>query len=297
MGSETNIAWCDHTFNPWIGCAKVSEACKYCYAEVETFPRVQRGRGLELWGADAARHTTSDGYWRKPLAWAREARDAGVRARVFCASMADVFEDRRDLDGLRYKLFSLIEQTQSMDWLLLTKRPERVRDLVPVTWRWGWPDNVWLGVTAENQARVDERVPLLLSTGARVKFLSCEPLLEDVKIRQLETQALASRVVANLTAGLGVRHLKRGPNIDWVIVGGESGPKARAFDLAWADSIVRQCADAKVACFVKQLGSKPVVEDADGGAWERYPQFDSKGGDPTEWPSDLRVRQFPGGAT
>lgn len=300
MGAETKIQWTDHTFNPWIGCHKVSEACKHCYAEVETFPRVQRGRGLELWGADAGRHVTSEANWRKPLAWDRDAAASGVRRRVFCASMADVFEDRDDLAPLRGRLWELIGRTKHLDWLLLTKRPEHVRASVP--WGRQWPFNVWLGTTVENQKRAEERIPHLLATHARVKFLSCEPLLEKLDLTHVGEYRGEPLSALDEIVGLMER-----PRVDWVIVGGESGPKARPFDLAWARSIVRQCRDVGVPVFVKQLGEVPIPEQADMSGrriwmWASRENLaqrlalkldDPKGGDPDEWPSDLRVRQFP----
>src|SRR5690349_7465213 len=121
MGAETQIEWCHHTFNPWIGCTKVDPLCDHCYASVETFPRVQRGKGRELWGADADRHVTSAANWRLPLRWNREAREAGERRRVFCASLADVCEDRRDLDVPREWLWSLVRLCESLDFMFLTK--------------------------------------------------------------------------------------------------------------------------------------------------------------------------------
>lgn len=133
MGVTTGIAWTDHTFNPWIGCAHVSPGCDHCYAEAGTSARIARGRGLPLWGEGAARQVTSPDYWKQPLRWDRAAAKEGVRRRVFCASLADVFEDRRDLDAARCALWDMIEQTPNLDWLLLTKRPQNVLRLAPTT--------------------------------------------------------------------------------------------------------------------------------------------------------------------
>ena len=173
MGQNTEIAWTDATFNPWIGCSKVSDGCRNCYAEVDTFARRERARGLELWGPKAARHVTSESYWKQPLKWDREARAAGVRRRVFCASMADVFEDRPDLVEPRQRLSDLVLSTPSLDWLLLTKRPENAARLwleAGVT-NDAWSDNVWLGTTVEHQAAANKRIPHLLAVPARVRFL------------------------------------------------------------------------------------------------------------------------------
>lgn len=174
MGAETKIEWCDHTFNPWIGCTKVSPGCANCYAAVNTFTRAQRAHGRELWGPDAARHVTSEAKWREPIRWDAAAKAAGIRRRVFCASMADVFEDRPDLAEPRARLAYVIGKTPNLDWLLLTKRPENIARL--------WitdvvPPNVWLGTTVEDQERADERIPHLLAVPAAVRFLSVEPLL------------------------------------------------------------------------------------------------------------------------
>src|SRR5262245_34580602 len=144
MAKDSKIEWTHHTFNPWWGCERVSPACKHCYAEAWA-----RRLGMTLWEKGAPRRVMSDAYWRQPLQWDAAARDAGTRARVFCASMADVFEDRDDLDPARERLWSLIAATPNLNWLLLTKRPQHVSEMVP--WGERWPDNVWLGTTVENQ--------------------------------------------------------------------------------------------------------------------------------------------------
>lgn len=304
MGDTTEISWTDSTFNPWIGCTKVSAGCKNCYASVETFTRRERARGIELWGENAARHVTSDANWKKPLAWNREAAKAGVRRRVFCASLADVFEDRPDLRAPRARLWCLIAETPHLDWLLLTKRPENAdrlwTDAQTAAWNGAdslgptWPTNIWLGTTVEDQRRADERIPHLLRVPAAVRFLSCEPLLEavdlsDIKVHRSEDvteylDALRCDVDSEDDVAFG------GRTVNWVIVGGESGHHARPFDVAWARSIVAQCREAGVAPFVKQLGAHPF---ADG--FEQL-LYDKKGGDMSEWPADLRVREFPASA-
>src|SRR6266436_2079610 len=143
MGRQTRIEWCDHTFNPWLGCSRVGRECDHCYAAVSMPVRAFR----VAWGPHVARHITSPGYWREPLAWHRDARRNGVRRRVFCASEADVFEDRRDLDPSRAWLWALIAATPGLDWLLLTKRPVKVLRLVPPAWRTAWPPHVWVGTS------------------------------------------------------------------------------------------------------------------------------------------------------
>jgi protein gp37 len=231
---DSKIEWTHHTFNPWWGCVRMSPACKHCYAE--TF---SHRFGLELWGKAADRRFLSDSYWRQPLAWDRHAEASGARARVFCASMADVFEDRRDLDLVRQRLWALIERTPNLDWLLLTKRPDVVGDLVP--WVDEWPANVWLGTTIENQKWADRRAPLLVQHPAAVRFVSCEPLLGPVDIRPW------------LAASDGAR-------IDWVIAGGESGHHARPTNPEWFTALRDQCRAHGIAFHFKQWGNwRPIA--------------------------------------
>ncbi|MFN9822321.1 MAG: DUF5131 family protein, partial [Akkermansiaceae bacterium] len=154
MSKKTSIEWTDHTFNPWWGCEKVSPACQHCYAE--TF---SKRIGPAVWGAHAPRRFFGEAKWAEPLQWNAEAKNAGERKRVFCASMADVFENRKDLDEWRSKLWRLIEITPMLDWLLLTKRPQNIGKMVP--WKNEWPDNIWLGTTVENQKYAEERLPHL----------------------------------------------------------------------------------------------------------------------------------------
>jgi protein gp37 len=170
MAKDSAIEWTHHTFNPWWGCTKVSPGCKHCYAETWA-----KRIGQDLWGARAPRRELSEAYWRQPLAWNAQALRTGKRARVFCASMADVFEDRRDLDARREWLWRLIDATPALDWLVLTKRPQNIARLAPYGER--WPANVWLGATAENQKWLDKRMAELGALKAKVLFLSCEPLL------------------------------------------------------------------------------------------------------------------------
>jgi len=280
MGAETGISWTDSTFNPWIGCQRVSPGCERCYAETQDSRK--RWEGRTHWGPLAPRYRTSESTWRNPLAWNRKAQAAGVRARVFCASLADVFEDRPELVPWRAQLFEMILQTPWLDWQLLTKRPQNIRRLWPLGLNGPsplfWP-NVWLGTTVEDQRRAEERIPQLLAVPAAVRFLSCEPLLEAVDLTRVRDDE----------AGARWNVLEMG--IDWVIIGGESGPGARRFDLAWARSLVKQCSTAGVATFVKQLGARPFGLFADGESFTPNPGANA---DPDFWPADLcRVRDFP----
>ena len=222
--AETTIEWADFTFNPWTGCTKVSPGCDHCYAE----GWAKRSGHVE-WGPHAARRRTAAATWQAPLKWNLAAAQAGRRARVFCASLADVFDNHPSIKlGWRDDLWKLIAATPHLDWLLLTKRPQNVGRFVP-GWMGphSWPSNVWLGTTAENQAEADRRTAHLARIPARVRFLSCEPLLEGIK-----------------------------PNLDgihWVICGGESGPGARPMHPDWARSLRDQCAMEGVPFFMKQM--------------------------------------------
>lgn len=223
MAANSSIEWTTHTFNPWWGCVKVSPACKHCYAE-SWAKRV----GSDVWGIGSERRFFSDNHWKSPEKW-NEKSNPLEPDRVFCASMADVFEARDDVIDHRFRLFSLIEKTDNLVWLLLTKRIENVTTMVP--WGHHWPDNVWLGTTVEDQRRADERLPVLADIPARVKFISAEPLLSPVSIEKwLDT------------------------TIDWVITGGESGPKARPSSPTWFRSLMNQCMERDIPFHFKQWG-------------------------------------------
>lgn len=222
MARDSKIEWTHHTFNPWWGCVRVSPACVHCYAE--TFAH---RLGASLWGRTAERRFFGAEYWRQPVRWNRDAQLAGERRRVFCASMADLFEGRADLHEWRAKLWPLIESTPHLDWLLLTKRAHNIARMVP--WHDTWPANVWIGTTAENQKYADLRIPQLLELPARVRFISAEPLLGPLTIR-------------------------RWTGINWLIAGGESGHGARPTDPAWVRSLRDECKSAGVAFHFKQWG-------------------------------------------
>lgn len=237
MAERTEISWADATFNPWVGCTKVSAACDHCYAE----SWAKRSGHPELWTGE--RRRTSASNWRQPIKW-NAAWVEGIRRRVFCASLADVFDNQVPAEW-RDDLWRLIEATPHLDWLLLTKRPQNIAKMLPpflgvnsaFFYRpWPWP-NVWLGTTVENQHEANLRIPHLLRAPAAVRFLSCEPLLGPLDFWLYLDPARQFR-----------RH------IDWVIAGGESGGKARAMEMAWARSLRDQCAAADVAFHFKQWG-------------------------------------------
>lgn len=265
MGQSTAIAWTDHTFNPWWGCTKVSPECTRCYA-ADYSPR--RGHA-DLWGASAPRRFFGDDHWAEPLRWDRAAARAGIRRRVFCASMADVFEDRRDLDVHRSRLWALIAATPHLDWLLLTKRPECAPTLVPTSWATGWPPNVWFGTTIGHADSLP-RLGALRAVPAAVRFVSAEPLLDALTDLEL--------------AG-----------ISWVIVGGESGThlhdeqqrnrralvelagrrwQPRPDRVPWVRNLRDRCQAAGVAFFFKQWGGltpKSTGRLLDGREWQEFP--------------------------
>lgn len=243
MGKNSKIEWTHHTFNPWWGCVKISHACTHCYADTWA-----RRVGMDLWGPKAPRRFFSDAHWRQPLLWDREAEKTGQRLRVFCASMADVFEDRRDLDKPRTRLWELIEETPHLDWLLLTKRPEHIGRL---GMRGAWPANVWLGTTVEDQRTAEERVPHLAAQSAKVRFISAEPLLGPV----------------DLTRWLG-------DSLHWVIAGGESGGKARIVSPTWIRSLRQQCRSGKVGFHFKQWGEWAPEVDTGASATRCFPAAD-----------------------
>lgn len=258
MSENTNIEWTDATFNPWIGCTKVSPACDHCYAEVST---PARALGVS-WGAKEERHRTSAGNWKLPLRWNAQHEEFyaahGRRRRVFCASLADVFDNAVSAQW-RFDLLRMIVDTPNLDWLLLTKRIGNAAEMLEQAMRAlthgreGWRDNympnVWLGATICNQEEADRDIPKLLAVPARVRFLSMEPLLGPVDLR-LPARAFGFPQHIN-------RHghaSGRPQGIDWVIVGGESGASARPMHPDWAASLRDQCAAAGVPFLFKQWG-------------------------------------------
>jgi len=223
MAFNSKIEWTTHTFNPWWGCTKVSDGCKFCYAEA-----LSKRYGHRVWGRLSSRRLLSDQHWREPLRWNAEAKNLGVRYRVFCASMADVFEEAAP-SGQLDRLWELIRATQNLDWQLLTKRPHRIPESLPNDWGNGYA-NVWLGTSVEDE-RVVGRISELIVVPAIVHFLSLEPLIGPLMKLALK-------------------------DIEWAIVGGESGPSARPMQKSWVLDIRRQCRAAGVAFFFKQWGGR-----------------------------------------
>lgn len=296
MGTETKIGWTDHTFNPWIGCTKVSPGCLYCYAESLNL-RWSKGAN---WGKGMPRRRTSLANWKEPIKWNRrieklvtENQVPGLvlefrRPRVFCASLADWLDDEVPIAWLA-DLLDLVRSTPFLDWQLLTKRPELWRDrlnracafvvghlpwigkdAIRLAGLTQWIDdwllngvpraNVWIGTSVEDQTRADERIRLLLQIPAKVRFLSCEPLIGPVNV-----------------ASWGWRNTpENAPRVNWVICGGESGREARTMEEGWARDLLRQCKEGEVPFFMKQLGGRT-----------------SHRAELEDLPADLRVREFP----
>lgn len=331
MAETTKIEWYDYNFRPW---------------------REKNGNRI----------VAAESMWKQPLKWDREAKAAGERRRVFCASLADVFEDWQgpmldangerlciykpnggmittpsymeeqpancrwmNMQDVRNRLFRLIDATQNLDWLLLTKRPENIAKMMPSYFPGGYiaeagrmnqegtRQNLWLGVSVENQQAADERIPHLLRVPAAVRFLSVEPLLGPVDLEQVHITVSPGyvgdpfRPYHRPGTAQQIASLPLWQNIHWVIVGGESGPGARPCNVEWIRSIVQKCKAAGVECFVKQLGARPLVTyrelcvlkpnppavDCAPTTLGVLPLHDKKGGDPDEWPIDLRIREFP----
>jgi len=295
MAENSKIEWTDHTFNPWTGCAKVSPGCAHCYAEgwakrsgiVQWGPgkprrrtSVAKWREPLKWNATQFAECMACRCRREFKPGLCECCDGNqfrpVRPRVFCASLADWLDDEAPIEWLA-DLLLLIHQTPNLDWLLLSKRPQNFQDRIKGVlqtgvysehtdgwlseWRHGskLPANVWIGTTVEDQTRADERIPELLKIPARVRFLSCEPLLGPVDL-QLE---------ADPPRNTGLPRCR----VDWVIAGGESGPGDRPMHPDWARSLRDQCQAAGVPYFMKQMG----------GIRKPFPAI----------PEDLNVKQWP----
>lgn len=250
MAEKSNIEWTDATFNPWWGCARVSPGCDHCYAEA----LAHRLKPEMLWTTKGARHFFGDNHWNEPLRWDRKAVKLGRRLRVFCASMADVFDNQQELQPLRERLWVLIRATPHLDWLILTKRIGNAKAMLPEDWGDGY-ENVWLGASIVNQPEADRDLPKLMTTAARMRFVSFEPLLAPILAKPF------------LETGL----------IHWAIVGGESGHGAREMLGWWALQLRIDCRASGVAFFMKQ-GSQ--------ANWPKFKEF-------ATFPIALQVREWP----
>lgn len=278
MAENSSIEWTDHTFNPWIGCSRISPGCDHCYAKQMMDRRLHKVQ----WGPHGERMRTSEKNWRDPCRWTDEhatfLATHGRCQRVFCSSLADVFDNAVD-PAWRVDLFRLIAKTPNLDWLLLTKRIGNARSMLNDvveelscginTWdELAWP-GVWIGATIVNQAEADRDIQKLFDTPARVKFLSVEPLLGPVDIRDYLAPGwphCATGFVQDPRYETGycgtcaghvsdtIHNAAMHDCIDWVIAGGESGPNARPMHPAWALDLHDQCALAGVPLLFKQWG-------------------------------------------
>jgi protein gp37 len=318
MAERTEIAWCDSTFNPWIGCTKVGPGCDNCYAKADFDDRKHR----VVWGAGQARSRTAPANWKKPEQWNKKPFSACVdlhpkghssiamfpaRRRVFCASLADVFDNEVPPEW-RVDLFALIQATPNLDWLLLTKRIGNVRPMVEQAaettvgtgalnlWLTQWamvrtpPENVWLGASIVNQEEADRDIPKLLATQAAVRFLSMEPLLGPVDVRRFmwpvhgwwtgRHDSYEAALAAGAECGLKRQALVSAACVflDWVIVGGESGPNARPMHPDWARSLRDQCAPAGVPFLFKQWGEYEPAAIVDDPKFSFGRAFDNPAG-------------------
>ena len=257
MAEVTGIAWADSTFNPWIGCTKVAPECDNCYAE-----RLATTRLKVPWGSGAARRRTAVSYWRQPYSWDRKAAASGRPWRVFCASLADVFDNEVPNDW-RDDLFRVIRETPNLTWMLLTKRIANVeRMTVGRNSAFVWPPNVWLGITTGTQAAADRDIPKLVNIPAAIHWLSIEPMLEPVSFAvNMDVCALVDWVIYGFESDMGLGHARSG-NVEWIRDG------------------IAECRLYGCAPFVKQLGPLLGLKDRSGS-------------NPDEWPEDLRVREFP----
>lgn len=249
MGEKSGIAWTDATFNPWWGCTKLSEACANCYAE-----RDSKRFGGNYWGKDAPRRFFGKHHWDQVYDWDNKARKAGCLTRVFSGSMCDIFEDRPDLKEPRMQLWELIERTENLIWLLLTKRPENIINMIPFDWKWhAIPIHVWFGTTVENQHHVDRLIDIAaLKTWTDNIFVSVEPMLGQVDFGEWWYVP------------------------KWVIVGGESGTGAREMKRGWIEHLKRICREKEIPFFLKQLGG-----------------FPDRRCDMSKWDADLRIQELP----
>ncbi len=297
MSENTKIEWCDHTFNPWEGCQKVGPGCDNCYAETRN-ARFAGGAAIN-WGPGAPRRRTSASNWELPKRWNAQAEafmnQHGRRQRVFCASLGDWADNAVPIEWL-VDMLEMVRLTPNLDWLLLTKRigivSQRLQqanafilgnwpsiDAQPLSqWLTNWleddcpPANVWLGTTITSQPEADRDITKLLAVPAAKRFLSMEPLLGPVDLDTIhntnfgEGQPYLHPLIGRVSDGHG--DSCNAPSIDWVIVGGESGPGARPMHPDWASSLRDQCVAAGVPFLFKQWGEwKPIcqMEEAEHG--------------------------------
>ncbi len=282
MAEHSKIGWCDHTLNAWIGCSKVAAGCDHCYAE-----GLSRRYGFAEWGPGQPRRPTAESTWFQYRKWEKRAARTGVPELVFCGSLMDWCDLEAPIGGL-WRIHQAWRETPHLIWLMLTKRVPNIERCLPADWGEGYR-NVALGYSlaeAKDLAQMD----CFAAIPARWLFISYEPAIEWCELRPWLfpdcPECNGGGLIGCVCEGMGVT----GSFVDQVIIGGESGPKARSFDIGWAHRMVDLCQEAGVRCFVKQLGAKPVVGYGGNGKAKvllRHP----KGEDPAEWPSRLRVQE------
>jgi protein gp37 len=281
VAEHTRIAWADGTFNSWWGCTRITKACKNCYAEAQS-----RRFGESVWGDNAPRRFFGDKHWNEPIRWNRKAEKEGVQRRIFAGSMCDVFEDRRDLFFPRMRLFRLVEDTPFLTWMFCTKRPQNYHRLLPASWLGGPRPNVWLLATASDQDEFDTAANELIRVPAMVRGISVEPMLGPISRAQqwmqrgwFRSPCPAHTKRFELECVDCIRQPTQDlPRINWVVVGGESGPGARPVQSSWVRALRDQCADTRTAFFFKQMGSRG---------------HKGKGAELTDIPEDLQIKEFP----
>ena len=260
MGENSRIEWTDHTFSPWWGCTPVSEGCENCYAAAWA-----NRYGFDCFGKGKPRRLFGKKHWTDPIRWDRKAREIGVKKKVFSGSMCDVFDEEAP-EGSRNALFGQVLNTPNLIWILCTKRPQNIPRMTPSYW-WdvGFPGNLWMLVTAENQARVDERVPLILKVPAKVRGVSIEPMVGPMDIKHLLPHPFNREPHSpwcedcigphpSFDGWKQTREDNHGPFLDWVVLGFESGRGARPGHPDWARKVREDCQAAGVPFFFKQWG-------------------------------------------
>jgi len=266
MAERTGIEWADATWNPWMGCKKVSPGCKNCYMF----------RDMTFYGRDPNIVVkASEASFRNPLKWAKNGK-LKTGARIFTCSWSDWFIDKAD--EWREDAWRIIKLTPQFNYLILTKRPERIADHLPPDWGKGYK-NVWLLVSAENQQTLEERLEFLLDIPAAIRGVSAEPLLGPITFWRYFPQGTCKRPVCTQYTRLNSKYEN---GIHWVITGGESDKKSpRLTDPEWVRAIRDECIKAHVAFFHKQHGGTKKIDDAwggrllDGREWNEFPTVES----------------------
>jgi protein gp37 len=324
----SNIEWTDVTWNPFVGCTKISAGCTHCYAINQAYRNHAMAAKMPNPGRmkyyEGLTHKKGDRTdWTGFVRFVPEALEIPLRwkkpRKIFVNSMSDLFHESIPFEQID-RVVAVMALTPQHTYQVLTKRPERMLEYVQSaknririaaidlgrakgiehsdieSCQWDWPlPNVWLGATVENQKAADDRIPLLLQTPAAIRFLSVEPLLEKVDLNLLHVEGITNLDCLRGHHGVSYPLQGRCNKINWVIIGGESGPGARECNIEWIKSALKQCKSADVPAFVKQLGSRPSNLPTYVSLKDKL--RDRKGANLSEWPEDLRVREFPAEST